>query len=139
MKCFGILSLLVLTSCSSVPAQMLKLVSVEQRLELPPIEYPPDIELHVIEYDIPRDTSRPQAVRNTTECLNVAPAKQDKLFWKICGIFPPVPNSNVFLGLDQTNWERMLENWSRVKAHEEMWRARIDEVNRQRTKLDKSQ
>lgn len=134
MKNLVVCLLFALSACSNNAIEKtLRLVSVTQDTKMPPIEYPPEIELHVIDYDIPRDTSKPRIIRNTTQCIEVPASKQDQAFWKRCGLYPPLSNSNIFLGVDQTNWEYMLENWARIKAREEMWRARIDEVNRQRS------
>jgi hypothetical protein len=81
----------------------MRLITTVQTQALPDLDYPPDPQLRPVSYDVPRDAAG-----------------------------RAIPNSNIFIGFDQSNWETFLENWERIKARESMWRARIDEVNRQR-------
>jgi hypothetical protein len=97
-----ILAVSLLAACGG-ETSTLRLVTSVQTQALPDIDYPPDPQLRPVQYDVPRDSSK-QAL----------------------------PNSNIFLGFDQANWEAFQENWERIKARDAMWRARIDEVNRQR-------
>ena len=80
----------------------LRLIASTQPRILPPIEYPPGPDLVAVEWDIPRSNGQ------------------------------PVLNSNIFLGLSQDGYEAYLENMAKLEARERMWRARVDEVNRQR-------
>lgn len=80
----------------------LRLIGESQPRIFPPIDYPPGPDLAPIEWDVPRTNGQ------------------------------PILNSNIFLGLTQDGYETYLENMAKLEARERMWRARVDEVNRQR-------
>lgn len=80
----------------------LRLIAESQPRIFPPIDYPAGPDLAVVEWDVPRQGGQ------------------------------PVLNSNIFLGLSQEGYEAYLENMAKLEARERMWRARVDEVNRQR-------
>jgi len=121
---------LLLTACGrdNVTARILQ---TWQYHELPPIEAPPQPNLQPVVWDIPRDITR-RVVRNTTDCLRVPESQRNDAFWRRCGSFAPQPNSNLFIGLDQQNFEALQLNLEQLEARDRMWRNRIDEVNRQR-------
>lgn len=130
MKILFLIPLLFMAACSP-QSNPLRLVNAFQYPELPPIEPPPDLEALPVIWDIPRDTTQ-RTVKNTTDCISVAEANRNAAFWARCATHPPISNSNIFIGLSQSNWEALQINLARIEARDRMWRARVDEVNRQR-------
>lgn len=104
---FFIIFLFLLNGCNFLtPSEEISKVRIVTALtypEFPPIEPLPPADLRAFSYDYPRD-------------------KDGKV----------LKDSNIFVGLDKENWERLVENFDKLNSYSKMCQVRIDEVNRQR-------
>lgn len=97
-------ALLWLSACATpVPPSLVKLEATTSYPNLPDVPKPPPLDLQEFKYDMPRDSAG-----------------------KI------IPDSNVFIGFDQANWQIFLENQKRIEARDKMWETRVDEENKLR-------
>lgn len=95
------------------------------------IVLPPGLELEAITFDIPRDLSQ-QIIKNTPECLAVEAASRTRTFWEQCGQYKALENTNIYVGLDRANFEKLRNNLRKLQVRDQQYQARIEEVNRQR-------
>lgn len=103
------ISLSFLTACGSTPiGSTVRVVNSSSYPSLPDIPPLPELDLMPFEYDMPRDANG-----------------------KV------ISNSNIFLGFDLKNWQIMLNNFKILEGREQMWRTRVEEVNRQRAEWRK--
>lgn len=100
----ALIALLWLSACgTTMPTSTVRLEATTSYPNLPDIPKPPPLDLQEFKYDMPRDKS---------------------------GAI--IPDSNVFIGFDQSNWQIFLENQKRIEARDRMWETRIDEENKLR-------
>lgn len=138
MKYLLILLLFTTTGCSSLPKLTSEPEIVERVVkvnkviypELPHVPYPPNIILVPFNWDWPR--TEDLDIKNSKKCKSVLPLKHDKKFWKECGINKVDLTSNLYLGMNETNYRVFIQNWDRLLGREKQWRSIVDEVNRQR-------
>ena len=83
------------------------------------------------EHDVPRDMSNLK-VKNLSTCIKVPVEKQTRSFWARCGENPILPNSNIFVGFDQSNWNNIVENFERLRENLYQYKQRIIAINKQR-------
>lgn len=95
------------------------------------IVMPPGLELEAITFDIPRDLSQ-QIIKNTPECQTVEAASRTRTFWARCGQYKAIEGSNIYVGLDRDNFEKLRNNLRKLQVRDQQYQARIEEVNRQR-------
>lgn len=131
-KAITIFALLFLAGCATVPQNSTPATTVIVKYpELPPIPIPPMPTLKPFKFDIPRDMSRWE-VKNTTKCKSVPEEQRDEKFWTECGIHPPIPNTNIFLGFDRENYENLIHDLIVLKEHILTLEKLLQEVNKQR-------
>lgn len=122
---------LALASCGTT-----KTVEVYKEVPVPVAVYPAldDLDklegrfpVEDVEFDIPRDMSARPALRPgcTGEIVNYAADDP-------CLIYPPVPLSNVYLGMNQENWIKFQVNLERLVERNRLRDTQIEEVNKQR-------
>ena len=134
---FLFIALFVLSGCSTFsafdPKTNVRLVNTEIFPEFPDITPLQPLNLLPWEADIPRDSSR-IVPKNITKCLKVPENKRDRSYWITCGENPILEGSNIYLGMDQTNWNIMVEDFAKLKERLQQYEARIREINNQRKK-----
>lgn len=96
---------------------------------VPDISLPPKPDLVPWEMDIPRDTSKPPQVKNQSSCLSVAKEAQDAAFWRRCGEHPPATNSNIFAGMDRSNFDVMTVTLQKINVYVQQLEQRIQQAN----------
>lgn len=115
--------LLGLTGCNSLSNPI---TLSAPRTALTPVPDLPPLSLETFEFDWPR-LSQPIR-KNTPECTNnSSPACQE---------YPIDLTSNLFIGLTQDNWERLMRNIAKFVSREGLYNQRISEINRQRRELN---
>jgi hypothetical protein len=127
--------LILLSGCTGfMPKPLVDLVTKEvtHYPNLPNIERPPPITLLPVDFDWPRTNNL--VVKNSKACLDVIEKDKNKSFWRRCGINEIDDTSNIYIGLDQKNFESLTINFKRILAREEEWRHRLKSVNNQRQK-----
>jgi hypothetical protein len=135
-----ILSLL-LSGCfgSMLPDPVIieKPITIEKTVfpALPSVPYPSNIVLVPFNWDYPR--TEELDIINSKKCLIVKDENKNTKFWKDCGINKVDLNSNIYIGLDETNYRTFIQNWDRIIGREKQWRSIVDEVNRQREEFKK--
>lgn len=124
--------LLVTTGCAGKTKEI-ALYTKSGAPNLPDIVPVPKPNLIPWKHDVPRDMSK-MVVANTAACKRVPKAQQNASFWNRCGIHPPLENSNIYVGFDQTNWGIVVENFAKLRETLYLYKLRINEVNTQRRK-----
>lgn len=133
------------TGCMSLPkpTSTIRVINTNVYPEMPDIEPVDDPNLAPFQADVPRDLSV-LSVKNLTACrvdtiedpdrpwVILPTEEQSSNWWSRCGEHPVVPDSNIFLGFDQDNWYIIVENFAKLKEALHRYKARIDEINRQR-------
>ena len=152
MKKLAILLVIALglTACGTTdpsfePKSSVRLVTSMTYPEFPNIEPLPDVNFLPWVSTVPLDTSV-VSVKNTTECRKVKTyvpedkpyvvlpvEEQPPSWWSKCGENPVLPNSNVYIGFEQDQWNIILENFAKLKERNWQYKQRLEEVNRQRT------
>ena len=112
--------------------------------EFPNVEPLPPINVLPWRHDMPRDVNI-VSVKNITACRKVetfspedAPhvvlpvEEQPVSWWKKCGENPIFPDSNIFIGFSQVDWNIILENFAKLRERNWQYKQRIIEINRQR-------
>ena len=135
---FTFMMAVLLTGCgtdlfgSKQPTIIEKPVIVEKTIypSLPRIPYPSSIALIPFEWSWPRIEDLD--VINSKKCKAVPEPKQDTKFWKECGIPKVDLNSNLFIGMSESDYKTFIQNWNKLLGREKQWRSIIDEINRQR-------
>ena len=142
------LFVLFLAGCASDdgfdPKTNVNLINSQSFPELPDIEPVDPPNLIAWQADVPRDTAV-LSVKNTTECRSVGTyedpsypgvvlpdMEQTDAWWARCGENPILPNSNIFIGFDQENWNIIQENFAKLRETLFRYKQRIDQVNQQR-------
>lgn len=132
-----IATIFLLTGCVTdgafEPKTTVTLVNTEIFPEFPDIAPLQPLDLIPWAADVPRDPSK-VTVKNITKCIKVEENKRDKSFWNRCGENPIVEGSNIYLGMDQVNWNVMVENFAKLKERLQQYEARMKEINKQREK-----
>lgn len=113
------------------PKTTVRVVTETAYPEFPDISLPPPVRLMPFEVDYPRDPDE-FVVKNITSCVDVPEEQRDDAFWARCGENPILPNSNIFLGFDQQNWNNVQENFQRLKENNIVLRQLLETANRQR-------
>jgi hypothetical protein len=139
MKYILIPALLLVTGCATAPApQPLKpettveVITTVVYPEFPDIPLPPKVRLTKFEADMPRVMNE-LTVKNITECVRVPEAERDERFWARCGENPIDVNSNIFIGFDQENWNRLNINLKRLQENDHVLRRLLEQANAQRS------
>lgn len=100
----ALIAALCVSACAAtVPPSLVKLETSTTYPSLPDIPKPPPLDLQTFQYDMPRDSAG-----------------------KV------IPDSNVFIGFDQANWQIFLENQKKIQARDKMWEDRVDAENKLR-------
>ena len=128
--------------------------------QFPNIEPLPPVAVLPWAHDMPRDTTI-VSVKNLTDCRRVKVGKDEKTgktkykklemfspedkphvilpveeqttsWWRKCGENPISPNSNIFIGFSQVEWNIILENFAKLRERNWQYKQRIIEINRQR-------
>lgn len=95
---------MLMSACgATIPTSTVHLETSTTYPSLPDIPKPPPLDLQEFKYDMPRDSGG-----------------------KI------IPDSNVFIGFDQPNWQIFLENQKKIQARDKMWEDRVDAENKLR-------
>lgn len=143
-----IISLLTLSGCVSdgnfQPKTNVRLVTTNVYPELPDIEPVEAVNLIPWVADVPRDTSVLSVV-STVACRSVGTHEdpdhpgvilpdesQSDSWWTRCGEHPILPNSNVYIGFDQQNWNIIQEDFAKLRETIFRYQKRLEEVNNQR-------
>lgn len=142
--------LFLLTACETEtarrfePQTTVRVISTMTYPEFPNVEPLPPLAILPWRHDMPRDTNI-VSVKNITECRKVEtyspenkphvvlPVEDQSIgWWKRCGENPIFPDSNIFIGFSQTDWNIILENFAKLRERNWQYKQRIIEVNRQR-------
>lgn len=99
--------------------------------DFPAIEPLPPLTLMPFEWDYPRDTTK-RVSKSTGKCLETPEQQRDEAYWERCGEYAPLTNSNIFMGLSRKDFETFIVNNEKIRARLLQYKARIDEINRQR-------
>jgi hypothetical protein len=132
----GLCGIILLTGCDSFD-KFQPTVTVDHKItnvypNLPDLEPVKKQPLDSWNVDVARDMSVPLKVKNTTECLSVKKEKQDDEFWAKCGEHPPLEKSNIYLGFDQDNWNKVVGNFAKLKTMISEYESRMEMINKQR-------
>lgn len=138
-KILIIASLLFLTACGAntqqrdfeIPRTVETITSVAYPV-FPDISIPPQPNLIPWEYDFPRDPDADPVIKNVSSCIDVPEENQDEAFWARCGEQPIQTDSNIFIGMDQDNWNILNRNLEVLKENNFQLRERLDIANEQR-------
>lgn len=126
-----ILAALAAGCATPKPEVVIQREAVETYPNLPPMEAP-DFHVEKFRLDVPRDMKAAPVVKADAACRAVAAAQRDAAFWKRCGEQPPLANSNIYIGMDEENFRIFEEFLTVMAAKDAAWKARLDEVNKQR-------
>jgi hypothetical protein len=145
----SVIALFLLSACDTTsrefkPLTTVRVITTMSYPEFPDIEPLSDTNIIPWIHDMPRDMSI-LSVKSLTECRKietyipedkqyvVLPIKeQSDAWWQKCGENPIIPNSNIFIGFTQENWNIILENFAKLKERNWQYKQRIIEINRQR-------
>lgn len=138
MKYFVIPVLLLGAGCATTPPpQPLKpettveVITTVVYPEFPDLPLPPKVRLTPFEVDMPRVMTE-LTVKNITDCVRVPESERDEAFWGRCGENPIDVNSNIFIGFDQENWNRLNINLKRLQENDHVLRKLLEQSNEQR-------
>jgi len=138
----GVLSTLALGACAKppaarpttfVPQTTVRVVTETKYEQLPNINVPATPDLKPVQFDLPRDLEADPLIKSATGCTNIPPAQQDVAFWERCGQFPIDPNSNLFIGMDQENFNNLTYNLETLRQYIAVLKERIAIANDQRS------
>ena len=135
-KLLVIFPLLFLTGCLTTgfePKTTVTVVTETNYPELPDIAPLLPLNLIPFEADVPRDTTKVE-VKNISKCLERKEEERNAAFWIECGENPILEETNIYLGMDQLNWNIMVENFAKLKERLFQYRKRLEEINEQRAK-----
>ena len=112
--------------------------------EFPDVEPLPPVDILPWKHDVPRDMTV-LSVKNLSECRKVEtyvpenkpyvtlPKKEQTTeWWAKCGEHPVLPNSNIFIGFEQDQWNILVEDFMKLREQNWKYKQRIDQVNKQR-------
>ena len=102
---------------------------------LPDIDKPLPPILRTINFDYPRDTSRPKEVKATSECTQQPPIPN---FDQLCLQYPLAKNSNLYIGMDEQSFKNYFANTELINGYGRSLNSRIDEINAERAKWRES-
>ena len=131
MNKFFLLPVIFLTACSSTgpqkfrPTTSVEVVTSTSYNTLPDIPQPKKPDIKKWKWDFPRE------VKNTEECRKTPLSKRNESFWSKCS-GTPIKNGNVFVGVNQTNFNIVTRNFEVLKEHNYILRQRIELANQQR-------
>lgn len=129
---FVLLGAFVLGGCAGDGFKStVKVINTTTYPELPDIEPLPPLGLLKWKHDVPRDMDKVQP-KSLMSCINVPENKRNEAYWRRCWEHPPLPNTNIFVGFDQTNWLIIFENFAKLRERLFQYQARLDAVNKQR-------
>lgn len=128
---FTVVAILFLAGCATTNPATPAVTVITEYPNLPPIEIPEMPPLRSFRFDIPRDTTRLD-VKNTKRCKSVPERKRDENFWQMCGIHPPLENTNIYLGLDEENFNNLMQNLAILRERVITLENLLKEVNKQR-------
>jgi len=132
MKYSALLLAMAVAGCASPkPEVIIQREAVETYPNLPPMEAP-NFEAKKFRLDVPRDMSAAPVVKQDAACKAVPANQRNAAFWKRCGEQPPLADSNIFIGMDEENFRLFEEFLEVMAAKDAAWKARLDEVNKQR-------
>jgi len=136
MKTFKIIIsvpvLLLLTSCATGKDTVVTMTEVKRSYpELPDVKPLPPLNLLPFEWDYPRDMSK-VVPKSTKKCFSIPIEERKNAYWDQCGENPPLLDSNIFMGLDSQSFKTMQINMEKIKARLLQYKARIEEINKQR-------
>jgi len=92
---------------------------------------PPPVRLVPFQADMPRDLTQ-LTVKNVTNCVSIPEEERDERFWARCGEHPIVPNSNIYIGFSQQNWNNIQTNLITLQENDFVLRGLLEEANRLR-------
>ena len=106
------------TTTRTVEKPVPQYITVEVYPNLPDIEID-KLKLQNIEFDVHREQiPLEQRILKTPECQDVPPLKRDMTFWNTClGKAPQAP-SNLYVGVDQLNFNKLLSNTATMAERE---------------------
>ena len=126
------------------PTSTVRVVNSTSYPEFPNIEPLPPVDVLPWKHDVPRDMTV-FSVKNTTVCRKVETytpedkpyvvlpkEQQTEEWWSKCGEHPPLPDSNIFIGFSQDQWNILIENFAKLRERVWQYKQRIDQVNKQR-------
>lgn len=142
------------------PKTTVRVITSMSYPQFPNIEPLPPVAILPWTHDLPRDTTI-VSVKNLTDCRRVKVGRdeatgktkykklelfspEDKPYvilpveeqttswWRKCGENPILPNSNIFVGFSQIEWNIVIENFAKLRERIWQYRQRMIEVNRQR-------
>lgn len=123
---------LLLVSCQTPePVKVPVPYAVKVYPELPPVKnFDKDFPMDDVEFDVPRDMK-------AAPFLSADPACKGKVLQDLsaddpCLIFPPDSLSNLYIGLDQENADRLRLNLSKLAEKEKLRDLQDEQVNKQR-------
>jgi len=123
---------LLISACTTTQqAPIVKTEVIRVYPELPAIEPLSPLTLMPFEWDYPRDTTR-RVPKSISKCLETPEQQRDESYWERCGENPPLTKSNIFMGLSREDFETFLVNNEKIRVRLLQYKARIDEINRQR-------
>ena len=128
--------MVALAGCSSfgdafTPKTSVQLFTTNIYPDFPNIDIPSTINILPFEWEIARDTST-VVIRNTRVCNEVPETERNSSFWKRCGTFEPLPDVNIWLGLDRPNYDNLITDLERLREQNHLLRQRLERVNEQR-------
>ncbi len=138
----GMVSVVLLAGCATNPTgrtfdpqsrtTVRTVVSEAEKVREAPIDVPDDPKLKDVNFDYPRLMTADEVIKNTTACRAVPKEKQDLDFWAACGIAPIDPDSNIFIGMDQTSFNNLTYNLETLRQHSALLKARLAIANESR-------
>lgn len=142
------------------PKTTVRVITSMSYPQFPNIEPLPILGILPFVADLPRDLDA-ISVKSLTDCIRVKIGKDEKTgkiifrklefyhpddkpyvrlpkeeqtasWWKACGENPIFPESNIFIGFNQVEWNIILENFAKLRERVWQYKQRIIEINRQR-------
>lgn len=123
------LAAILLTSCTTTK-EVYKAVpkAVPVYPELEDVTSPQSMTtMDEVTFDIPRDLSKPPVLREGCEGDPTKLAADDP-----CVVYPPILNTNIFMGLDEKNFENLLRNLDKSSEITGVYAEILEAINRQR-------
>jgi hypothetical protein len=153
-KIIGILLIsLFLAGCGATsdpkyftPKTTVRIINSVSYPEFPDITPLPELNILAYKPDLPRDLNE-LSVISSTKCRNkkiktkpredkpyiIVPVEtQSSEWWRRCGENPIFPESNIYIGFDQIQWNIIINNATKLKERIGQYKQRIAEINSQR-------
>jgi len=90
---------------------------------------PESIPVSIPKMDWPRTTKL--TVKNSRICVDIPETDYDQNLWDICGEYEIDFDSNLEIGLDAVNLEKLNKALIKARARESQWRALLNRINQQ--------